>query len=42
MSATQMYPKVSEEGFHGSTYTKTGNVLTTAAAALCSTRLVLD
>ena len=42
MSATQMYPKVSEEGFLGSTYTKTGKMLTTdAAAALCSTSLVL-
>ena len=27
-----MYLKVSEEGFLGSTYTKTGKVLTTAAA----------
>ena len=36
MSATQMYPKVSEEGFLGSTYTKTGKVLTTAAAAVHS------
>ena len=34
MSAPQMYPKVSEEGFIGSTYTKTGKVLTMAAAAL--------
>ena len=41
MSATQMYPKVSEEGFLGSTYMKTGKVLTTAAA-LWSTSLVLD
>ena len=43
MSATQMYPKVSAEDILGSTYTKTGKVLTTAAAAaLCSTSLVLD
>ena len=28
-----MYLKVSEEGFLGSTYTKTGKVLTTATAA---------
>ena len=42
MNATQMYPKVFEEGFLGSTYTKTGKVLTTAAAALFSTSLVLD
>ena len=41
MSATQMYPKVSEECFLGSTYTKIGKVFTTAAAALCSTSLVL-
>ena len=42
MSATQMYPKVSEEGLLGSTYTKTGKVLTTAAAAaLRSTSLVI-
>ena len=33
MSATQMYPKFYEEGFLGSTYTKTGKVLTTAVAA---------
>ena len=33
MSASQMYPKVSEECFLGSTYTKTGKVLTTAATA---------
>ena len=33
MSATQMYPKISEEGFLGSTYTKTGKVLTTTATA---------
>ena len=33
MSATRMHPKVSEEGFLDSTYTKTGKVLTTAAAA---------
>ena len=33
--------KVSKEGFFGSTYTKTGKVLTTAAA-LRSTSLVLD
>ena len=38
MSATQTYPKVSEEGFLGSTYTKTGKVITTAVvAALWST-----
>ena len=43
MSATQIYPKVSEEDFLGSTYTKTGKVLTiAAAAALRSTILVLD
>ena len=37
MSATQMYPKVSEEGFLCSTYMKTDKMLTTAAAdaALC-------
>ena len=34
MSATQMYPKVTEEGLLGSTYTKTGKVVTTAAAAV--------
>ena len=34
--------KVSEEDFLGSTYTKTGKVLITAATALCSTSLVLD
>ena len=37
-----MYPKVSEEGLLGSTYMKTGKVLTTAAAVvLSSTNLVL-
>ena len=42
MSATQMYPKVSEEVLLGSTYMKTGKVLTTvAAAALHSTSVVL-
>ena len=30
---TQTYPKVSEVGLLGSTYTKTGKVLTTVAAA---------
>ena len=43
MSAAQMHPKVSEEGLLGSMYTKTGKVLiTAAAAALCSTSLVLS
>ena len=43
MSATQTYQKVSEEGFLGSTYTKTGKVFTTAAAAAAlPTSLVLD
>ena len=42
MSATQMFSKVSEESLLGSTYTKTGKVLTTAAAAaLHSSILVL-
>ena len=36
-----MYPKVSEEGFLGSTYTMRVKVLTTAADALYSTSLVL-
>ena len=34
--------QVSEEGFLGSTYTKTGKVLAAAAAALRSTSLVFD
>ena len=45
MSATEKYPKVSDEGFLSSTYTETGKVLTAAAAAtaaLCSNSLVLD
>ena len=42
MSATQIYPKVTEEGLLGSKYTKTGKVLTTtAAASLCSTSYLL-
>ena len=36
MKATQMYPKVFEEGLLGSTYMKTGKVFTTAAAAALS------
>ena len=30
MSATKMYPQLSEEGFFGSTYMKTGKMLTTS------------